>query len=70
MFVATDSGYAPWYVARSDDKKRARLNIISHMLSKIPYEEVPGEKIEFPKRQKAGDYRDPHYPYKYIDEVY
>jgi polyphosphate kinase 2 len=70
MFVATDTGFAPWYVARTDDKKRGRLNIITHLLSKIPYEELPREKIEFPKRQKRGDYREPNYPYKFIDEVY
>ncbi len=54
MFVATDTGYAPWYVARTDDKRRGRLNIITHLLSKVPYEELPKEKIELPKRQKAG----------------
>jgi len=70
MFVATDTGYAPWYVARTDDKKRGRLNIITHLLSKIPYEELPREKIELPKRQKAGDYRDPKYGYKYVEEVF
>ena len=50
MFRATDTAWAPWYIARSDDKKRARLNIISHLLSKIPYEEVPREKVKLPKR--------------------
>jgi polyphosphate kinase 2 (PPK2 family) len=70
MFVASDSGYAPWYVARTDDKKRGRLNIITHLLSKIPYEELPREKIELPKRQKPGDYRDPNYGYKYVEEVF
>ena len=70
MFVATDTGFAPWYVARTDDKKRGRLNIITHLLSKIPYEELPREKIELPKRQKPGDYRDPNYPYKYVEEMF
>ena len=50
MFHATDTAWAPWYVARSDDKKRARLNIIRHLLSKIPYEKVPREKVKLPKR--------------------
>jgi polyphosphate kinase 2 len=68
MFAATDTGFAPWYVARTDDKKRARLNIISHLLRHIPYEELPREKIELPKRQKPGDYRDPNYPFKFIEE--
>ena len=70
MFAATDTAWAPWYVARSDDKKRARLNIISHLLSRIPYEELPREKVELPKRQKPGDYREPDYPFKIIPEVY
>ena len=69
MFAATDTSWAPWYVARSDDKKRARLNIISHLLSKIPYEDAPRETVELPKRQKAGDYREPDYPFKFIPEV-
>jgi len=70
MFVATDTGIAPWYVARTDDKRRGRLNIITHLLSKIPYEELPREKIELPKRQKEGDYVDPEYSYKYVKEVF
>lgn len=68
MFTATDTGFAPWYVARSDDKKRARLNVISHLLGKIPYREIPREKIKLPERQKRGDYREPDYPWKYVEE--
>jgi hypothetical protein len=70
MFTATDTAWAPWYVARSDDKRRARLNIISHLLSKIDYEAAPRAKIELPKRQKQGNYREPDYPYKFIPEKY
>jgi len=70
MFKATDSGYAPWFVAHSDDKKRARLNIISHLLSQIPYESLPREKVKLPARQKAGDYRDPDYHFKVVEERY
>jgi polyphosphate kinase 2 len=70
MFAATDTPWAPWYVARSDDKKRARLNIIRHLLSQIPYEDVPREKVKLPKRQKAGDYREPDYPFKFIPEAF
>ena len=51
MFHSTDTAWAPWYVARSDDKRRARLNIIKHILSKIPYKDVPREKVKLPKRQ-------------------
>jgi len=68
MFVATDTGFAPWHVAKTDDKKRGRLNIISHLLRQIPYEELPREKIELPKRQKPGDYRETDYPFKFIPE--
>jgi len=70
MFAATDTPHAPWYVARSDDKRRARLNIISHLLSKVPYKNAPHEKVKLPGRQKAHGYREPDYPYKYIDEQY
>jgi len=70
MFAATDTGFAPWYVARSDDKKRARLNIITHILRHIPYEEAPRVKVKLPQRQKAGDYRDPDYPFKFIKEEF
>src|SRR4051812_8104223 len=53
MFAASDTAHAPWYVARTDDKKSGRLNIISHMLSRIPYQDLPREKIKLPKRQKS-----------------
>jgi polyphosphate kinase 2 len=69
MFAATDTAWAPWYVAKSDDKKRARLNIITHLLGRIPYEEAPREKVKLPKRQKPGGYQEPDYPYKYVPEV-
>jgi polyphosphate kinase 2 len=68
MFASTDTGFAPWYVARSDDKKRARLNIISHLLGKIPYEDLPRAKVKLPKRGKPQGYRDPRYPFKYVEE--
>jgi polyphosphate kinase 2 len=51
MFAASDTAWAPWYVARSEDKKRVRLNIISHLLSRIPYEAPPREKVKLPKRK-------------------
>ncbi len=70
MFAATDSVFAPWYVAKSNDKKRVRLNIISHLLSKIPYKKVPTEKVKLPKRQKAGGYKESDHPFKVIDERY
>ena len=70
MFSATDTSWAPWFVVRSDDKKRARLNVINHLLSQIPYEEAPREAVKLPKRQKPGDYREPNYPFKFIPEMY
>lgn len=68
MFAATDTGFAPWYVARTDDKRRGRLNIISHLLKQVPYKELPRPKVKLPKRQKRGDYREPDYPFKFIEE--
>jgi polyphosphate kinase 2 len=70
MFAATDVPWAPWFVARSDDKKRARLNLISHLLSQIPYKDVRREKVELPKRQKAGGYKETDYPFKFVPEEY
>jgi polyphosphate kinase len=68
MFEATDTKFAPWFVARTDDKRRARLNIITDLLSRIPYKKVPREKIKFPERQKRNGYKEPKYPFKYIKE--
>ena len=70
MFLATDTAWAPWFVARSDDKRRARLNIITHILSKIPYEEVSRPKVELPKRQKREGYKELDYPYKVVPETF
>ena len=70
MFAATDTAWAPWFVANSNDKKRARLNIITHLLSRIPYKDTPRAKVVLPKRQKAGDYVDPNYPCKLIPEKF
>ena len=53
MFAATDTDFAPWHVARTDDKRRGRLNIITHLLSQIPYKALPRGKIVLPKRQTA-----------------
>ncbi|WP_367372986.1 polyphosphate kinase 2 [Pseudomonas lini] len=70
MFKATDTDHAPWLVANSNDKKRARLNIISDLLSRIPYKNVPREKVILPKRQKSGGYREPNYPLRRIPEKF
>ena len=58
MLKATDTKHAPWYVLRSDDKKRARLNCIAHLLKLMPYKKVPREKIKLPKRSMKGAYDD------------
>jgi polyphosphate kinase len=70
MFQATDTPWAPWFVVRSDDKKRARLNLIKHLLGRVPYKSLPRDKIKLPKRQKAGKYKDINYPFKYVPEAY
>lgn len=58
MLEATDTKLAPWHIVRSDDKKRARLNCISHLLSLIPYERIPRKKIKLPKRSNKNAYDD------------
>jgi polyphosphate kinase 2 (PPK2 family) len=58
MFAATDTAWAPWYVVNSDDKRRTRLNIISHLLSKIPYEAIKRGHIKLPKRSEKSAYDD------------
>ena len=70
MFLASDTSWAPWYVVHSDNKRRARLNTLTHILSKIPYEEAPRKKIELPKRQHRGDYKESDYPFRVIPEVF
>jgi polyphosphate kinase 2 len=70
VFRATDTSYAPWYVVRSDDKRRARLNLITHLLSHIPYKKLKREKVKLPKRQKRGSYKEPGYAFKYVKAVY
>ena len=58
MLEATDTDHAPWYIVRSDDKKRARLNLISHLLGLIPYEQPKREKVKLPSRDKKHAYDD------------
>jgi polyphosphate kinase 2 len=70
MFLATDTAWAPWHVARSDDKRRARLNVISHLLSKIPYKDVPHDKVKLPKRQVAAAKKQVDHQFKLVPELY
>jgi polyphosphate kinase 2 len=67
MFAATDTSWAPWFVARSEDKKRVRLNVISHLLEHVPYKSVKADKVKLPKR-KIGRYKAADYPFKYVKE--
>jgi polyphosphate kinase 2 len=70
MFEATDTDFAPWFVARSDDKKKARLNIISDLLGRVPYEEIREKKPKLPKRQKPGGYVETKHPFRFVEEKY
>lgn len=58
MLDATDTKHAPWYILRSDNKKKARLNCIAHLLKLIPYKPVPHEEVKLPKRSTKGEYDD------------
>ena len=70
MFKYTHSEWAPWIVANSDDKKKARLNIIRDLLSRVPYQEAPREKIKLPKRQKDPGYKQPKHVVEHVKERY
>src|SRR6202034_635384 len=65
MFKTTDTSWAPWHVVRSDDKRRARLNVISHLLKQVPYEKLPRDKPTLPRGQKPQGYLEPDYPYHF-----
>src|SRR5450432_3361231 len=66
MFAATDTAWAPWYVAHTDSKRRGRLNIISHLLSQVPYKQLAPLDVTLPKRQSAHGYVQPDQPLRYI----
>ena len=75
MFEASDTDYAPWYIVRSDDKRRARLNCISHLLSLIPYGDLPGQsggKVRLPRRDTTDAYDDlkPLEGRRFVPEMY
>jgi len=63
-----ESTYA--LLVRSEDKKRVRLNIITHLLSQIPYRKLPREKIKLPERQKRKGYKEPDYKYRFVAEKF
>jgi polyphosphate kinase 2 len=70
MFAATDTPQSPWYVVQTDDKKRARLNCINHLLGVIPWKKIAMEKVKLPKRQKPKGYKAPDWNYRWIPEKY
>jgi len=70
MFRATDTAWAPWFVAHNDVKRRGRLNIITHLLSQVPYVPLATKDVKLPKRQGAQGYVDPDLPLKHIPEKF
>jgi polyphosphate kinase len=69
MFAATDTAWAPWYVALSDDKRKLRLNVLTHILGHIPHRKLKHDKVKLPHRQKDTGYKSPKYPFKYIPDA-
>ena len=69
MFRASDTPWAPWFMASSEDKRCVRLNVISHLLKQIPYEELPAPRVKLGKR-KIGKYKSEEYPFKQVPEIY
>jgi len=70
MFAATDTAWAPWWVAHADDKMRARLNIITHLLSQVPYKPLAHRDIKLPRRQPSGGYKEPDLPLRHIPTLF
>jgi polyphosphate kinase 2 (PPK2 family) len=70
MFRTTDTSWAPWFVADTSDKKRGRLNIISHLLSVVPYEPLEPRDIKLPRRQKPRGYQDPQLPLRHVPTLF
>ena len=70
MFAATDTIDSPWHVVDYNDQRRGRLNCISHLLSQVPYHEVPHDKVKLPKVDKPAGYVEPDYPFRYVPERY
>ena len=70
MFEATDTAWAPWHIARTDDKRRGRLNIISHLLSQVPYEPLEHREVEFPDRQEPDGYVEPSRSPRHVPDLY
>jgi hypothetical protein len=70
MLAATDTEWAPWFVADNDDKKRGRLNIISHLLSQVPYTPLPPQDVKMPRRPSARGYVEPGLPLRRVPTLF
>ena len=70
MFEATDTPQSPWHVVQANDKERARLNCIAHLLSVVPWKRTPREKVNLPDRQGPKGYKAPKWPYRWVPEKY
>ena len=71
MFEHTDTDDSPWWVVESDDKRRAHLNAITHLLTQVPYEEVPAQHLVLPPRQPDDGYeRPPRSSQRYVPEIW
>ncbi len=70
MMLASDTAWAPWNVVHADNKRRARLNILTHLLSRVPYEDLPAPKVKLPDRTHHGNYQEANYPFRFIPEVF
>ena len=66
MIAATDTAWAPWWIVNNDDKKRGRLNIISHLLTQIPYEPLPASAVKMPAKPTPRGYVEPDLPLRRI----
>ncbi len=70
MFAATDTDFSPWHVIDANNKRRARLNLISHFLSVVPYEEIPRDEVKLPDRQPPEGYEESDYPFRYVPDMH
>jgi hypothetical protein len=70
MFEATDTPQSPWFAVQANDKERARLNCLAHLLSVVPWKKMPREKVKLPKRQGPKGYKAADWPYRWIPEKY
>jgi polyphosphate kinase 2 len=70
MFAATDTAWAPWHLVHSDDKRRSRLNVISHLLDELPYEPLEPKDVTLPRRQRPGGYEEPDHSSLFIPSLF